>query len=496
MGIPVYPQTLLDALRREPTAPAFEHGTRVVARGQLLEMVAGHVSGLRTAGVGPGTGVAIATATTPEGFAVQVAAHVVGCRVVRVCPRLSAAQLRHVFDDVDYVLVDDETGTSDVVSAAAGCRVLTVGPELDCGGASVTPAGRRERIALITFTSGSTGVPKGTAFTYAAMTGNWAVQPAVWGPRTRELAKGYHRFLLYGDLSTSILFEHLGLCLVSGGTAVIPVEPVEFPAVLERLRITGCLLTVPRLHRVLDALRDEETDLSGLRSVIVAGSPVAPHRLAEGFQRLGSALRQAYGQTEDGTLTMLTKADVDRFPDALGSVGRVWENVQLEIRDGSGLAVAPGGPGEVWVRTPGQLCGYWDDEDETASVLRDGWVRTRDLGYQDADGFLYLTGRARDVIIVDSILHYAGPIEQALRRHPDVTEAYVVGAPDEMTGEAIHAIVVPRQGARPRFDQLRDNVVRDLGATAAPARFHLVPEVPVVPGGKPDKRALLARLLD
>ncbi|ADD40252.1 class I adenylate-forming enzyme family protein [Stackebrandtia nassauensis] len=495
MGTPVYPQTLLDALRREPESPAFEHGARVVARGELLDVIAGYVAGLRAAGVGPGKGVAIATATTAEGFAAQIAAHVVGSRVVGVLPDLPSGHLRHIFDDVEYLLVDAETGTPDLLGAAKGCQVLTVGADLAGDGGSLVPQGRRETIAYITFTSGSTGSPRGIAFTYAAMSGNWSLQPEVWGSRTEELAETHNRFLLYGSLSSAIVFEQLGLTLLSGGTAVIPEGPVEFPDVIERLGITMCLLSVPRYHRVLDALRDKEVDISSLRCAIVAGSPVSPRRLAEGFERLGPVLRQTYGQTEDGTLTMLTKDDVDQWPEALSSVGRVWENVQLEIRDAVGRAVPPGRSGEVWVRTPGQLCGYWDDEEETVEVLRDGWVRTRDLGYLSGDGFVFLTGRSRDIIIVNAVLHYAGPIERALMEHPDVDQAFVVGTPDEDAGEAIHAIILPVKESHPEPQELRELVTRELGASAAPGHLHFVTEIPVAPGGKPDKRALLARVL-
>lgn len=496
MGIPVYPRTLLDALRREPDVPAFEHGSRVVARGELLDVIAGFVSGLRSAGVGPGTGVAIATATTPEGFAVQVAAHVVGCRVAVVCPRLTTGQLRHILDDVGYLLVDPATATPELLGAAAGCQVLTVGPDLVGPDPRLDVRGRPERIARIGFTSGITAAPKGVAFTYAAMTNTQVYRPDTWGERTRELADDCRRFLWHDDSSSAFVAEHLGLCLMAGGTAVIPAEPIPFPQVLLRLDITACLLTVPRLYRLLQALRDGELSLPGLRSAIVAGSPLPPRRLAEGFARLGPVLRQSYGQTETGTLTLLTEADVDRHPAAVSSVGRVGQGVRLEIRDAAGREVAPGGTGELWVRTPGQLCGYWDDEDETTAVLREGWVRTRDLGHVDGDGFVHLTGRARDIVIVNSVPHYAGPIERALLEHPQVAEAYVAGAPDEETGEAIHAIVVPGEDGRPDLESLCDNVSRELGEWAVPSRIHFLAEVPTVAGGKPDKRALLERVLD
>ncbi|MGW7788615.1 AMP-binding enzyme, partial [Streptomyces tricolor] len=123
-----------------------------------------------------------------------------------------------------------------------------------------------------------------------------------------------------------------------------------------------------------------------------------------------------------------------------------------------------------------------------------GWVRTRDLGRVDARGYLRLTGRTRDIVIVDAIIHYAGPIERVLASHPDVDQAYVVGVPDERTGEAIHAFVVPQPGATPDAGALRSLVARELGEAAVPAGIVGLTEVPVAPSGKPDKAALRALL--
>jgi acyl-CoA synthetase (AMP-forming)/AMP-acid ligase II len=149
--------------------------------------------------------------------------------------------------------------------------------------------------------------------------------------------------------------------------------------------------------------------------------------------------------------------------------------------------------GELFVQTPYQTSGYWADPQEAAEVFLDGWIRTRDLGYVDGDGYVHLVGRARDVIIVNANVYYAGPIERVLAEHPSVDQAYVVGKDDEQTGEAVHAFVVPRPGAQPDIGELRDWVQSRLGQACVPRTVTFITEVPVGPSGKPNKRALASR---
>jgi acyl-CoA synthetase (AMP-forming)/AMP-acid ligase II len=493
VDVPVFPGALLDRLARHPDVPAFEHAGRTTSAGEVLDLVLRFASGLRAAGLGNGSGIAVATGVTPEGFAVRTAAHVLGCRVVGVRPGLAPAHLAHLLgQDLAALAVDDAGATRDLLAAAGTVPVLRIGPGLLGEPLPPVALGRPDDVALVAGTSGSTGVPKGCVQTYRTMSAHWSWQPALWSEDTARLAAGYGRFLLFGSLSSAVIQEHLALCLLSGGTAVVPGGPPDFPRVVADLRITATLLTVPRLHHLLDALRAAPVDVSSLRSVVVAGSPLAPHRLAEGFARLGpGVLRQAYGQTEIGVVTMLTADDVARWPDALNSVGRPRREVDLEVRDESGVPLPTGATGEVWVRAPYAMTGYWDDPEETGDLLRDGWVRTRDLGRLDGDGFLHLTGRARDVIIVNAIVHYAGAIERVLASHRHVDQAHVVGAPDETTGEAAHAFVVA-DGPAPDERELRELVAAELGEAAVPATITVVDDVPIAPSGKPDKNALLA----
>jgi fatty-acyl-CoA synthase len=213
------------------------------------------------------------------------------------------------------------------------------------------------------------------------------------------------------------------------------------------------------------------------------------------MDRLGPVVYQGYGQTEVGNIAMLTPGEMAGGPDGLlASTGRPHPRVEISVRDEAGRELAHSHDGEIFVRCAYQMNGYWGDPGETRDVLRDGWIRTRDLGHVDDKGYLYLVGRSRDVILVNAMVVYAGPIERVLASHPGVIDAYVTGAPDERTGEAVHAFVVPSgdralDGATSA--ELAALVRAQLGEDSVPQTITAVPGVPVAASGKPDKRALL-----
>lgn len=536
---PAYPQSILDLLAADPGRPVFAHGPRTVTAAEMLDLIGRISAGLRRAGIGPAGGVAMVLGVSPEAFAAMIAAQVVGARVAGVRPGLAAGQLRHLLGQGHAaVVLDPSTATAELRSAGGGLPLLAVGPVAglpDLTAArpepgALTPAGRPDDIARIIYTSGSTGNPKGCAQTYAALGAAWASRPERWPPAIRDLATRLDRYLVFGSLSSLVMMEYAVLTLAAGGTLVgaDPAREPEpfFPGAFARHGATASVVTVPRLTRLVAAQRTNPVDLGTLRALLVSGSPLGADRLAEAVSVLGPVIYHGYGQTETGMIAMLTPAEmtaalaesappapasagrppavpvpaarpstvpvpVGRSSTVLASVGRPPAVVDVQVRDAEGRVLPVGAEGELFVRTPAQASGYWADPAETADVFVAGWVRTRDLARLDPDGCLHLLGRTRDVIIVNANLQYAGPIERALAAHPDVVEAYVVGAPDEETGEAVHAFVVPAAGRRPDPDALRRLVEERLGAASRPKTVAFISEVPVAASGKPDKRRLL-----
>jgi fatty-acyl-CoA synthase len=466
----LFPGPVLAALRRAPDRTALEFGTRAVSCGELLAMVQRLAGGLRDAGLGPGTGVGLVLSLSPEAYAVHLAAHTLGCRVAPARPAWSPPQLADaLLDQVDAV-VTDTPHDFPLRSPVLSLDDLLV--RADQGG-PVPELARPADVARLTYTSGSTGQPKACAHTYEAM--SLAYRPDRWAPVLRRLLTHFQRCLIPMSLANPVMFTYLGRCLVAGGTAVIPAG-LGVPEAIERYRITATMMPPARLDQVMRS----QADLSSLRAVLLGGSPAGAQLLRAATQRLGPIVWQGYGQAEAGVISMLTPDDI--AAGHVTSVGRPLPAVEVAIRDG-----------EIFVRSPHMMTGYWNDPEQTREVVSAGWIRTRDLGYLDGDGLLHLTGRTRDVIMVNAEVCYAGAIERVLTEHPAVIQAYVVGAPDPATGEAIHAFVVPASDQAPDRALLTDLVRQRLSTNSMPKSITVIREVPVNASGKPDKPALLGR---
>ncbi|MFF3504991.1 class I adenylate-forming enzyme family protein [Streptomyces sp. NPDC003247] len=481
-----FPGGVLDLLEAAGDRPVFEHAGRQVSGAGLLAAVRRAANGLRQHGVRPGDGVALLPGVSPEAFAATIAAHAVGARVVGVRPGLTARQREHLLADTAFRVTDGPPGPpADAPDTRRPGRVLPLDGLLAAADDGVRPrvSARPSDVARLIHTSGSTGVPKACAQTYAALTAAWTLRPDDWPPVVRDLAARLDRFLVFGTLASQVMMEYGLLALAAGGT-LVTADPPAFPDALVRHRATASVITVARLTHLVASRRASPVDLGHLRALMVSGSPLEPGRLREALDVLGPVVFHGYGQTETGMISMAAPGDP---PGSLGV-----PPVEVEVRDASGRPVPPGTDGELFVRTPSQSSGYWREPALTAEVFTDGWVRTRDLGRLDAEGRLWLTGRTRDVIIVNANLYYAGAVERVLATHPAVAEAYVVAVPDDSTGETVHAFAVPTAGRTPDLGALRALVSAHLGEACAPTRLTLIGEVPLTPAGKPDKRRLAA----
>ncbi|WP_433129812.1 class I adenylate-forming enzyme family protein [Micromonospora sp. CA-240977] len=456
MPADLWPQPVLDLLAAGGDRPVFEDGPTVTTASAMAGLIRRVAAGLRSSGAGPGVGVTLELPVTAAAFAATMAAFAVGARVSGWRADLSPAQL------AGSLLVDSTRLAS-----------LVEHPD---DGLPLVAAGRAADPARIVWTSGSTGTPKGVVQTYAAMSAAWVAYPDRWPPAITDLATRMQRYLVFGSLASQVMLEYGVLALAAGGTLVVAPRPV-FPDALVDQRATASVITVGKLHQLIRDQRSHPVDLRHLRALMVSGSPLAPGRLAEALDVLGPVLFHGYGQTETSMISMVTPAEMVADAATLATVGR--PAVDVSLRDG-----------EIYVRTPAQASAYWQDPDESAEVFVDGWVRTRDLGELDADGYLRLLGRVRDVIIVNAQLVYAGPVERALAADAAVAEAYVVGRPDEVTGEAVHAFVVPVAGRTPDPDVLRTLVAVRVNDHAVPRTVTVIDRVPLAPSGKPDKTQL------
>jgi acyl-CoA synthetase (AMP-forming)/AMP-acid ligase II len=265
---------------------------------------------------------------------------------------------------------------------------------------------------------------------------------------------------------------------------------------IERERITSTFFTPPLYYQLLDHPDLDRTDTSSLQMVSVGGSACAPSRLVEGIERLGPVLRPVYGMTEAPLLTALPAlGSQPGFRDRLASCGQPYGDIRVEIRDGKGVALPPGEAGAVWVSGGLTMSGYWGQPQLTEETLVDGWLGTGDVGYLDADGYLFLVDRQKDIIItgLGSTNVYTRPVEDVLAGHPGVSAAAVIGVPDEEEGEAVHAVVVPAAGATVTPEELRELVRSELNDIWTPKRVEFVDELPLTDVGKVDKNALRDR---
>ena len=286
--------------------------------------------------------------------------------------------------------------------------------------------------------------------------------------------------------------------LTRGGTFVMAkgFEPQRFFDLVERHRITCTFLVPTMVYVLLDHPGVKQADLSSLELVIYGASPMAPARLVEGMKRFGPVFMQLYGQSEaPNCVTVLHRHehDPENHPERLASCGTAVGSSLVRLLDDDGHEVPAGEVGEICVRGPLVMLGYWNKPEETAKALRHGWLYTGDLARQDADGFLYIVDRSKDLIISGGFNVFPREVEDVLTQHPAVAAAAVIGVPDAKWGEAVKAVVVLKAGATVPPEELMARVREAKGPVQAPKSVDFVDALPVTGLGKPDKKALRAK---
>jgi fatty-acyl-CoA synthase len=480
-------------------ATALVWGSRRLTGAEVRRQIAGLARALADAGLQPGTGVACLHGNTPEAVLARLAVQAQGCYYLGLRPMAALAEQARVLALAKPAafLFDPthERQATELLTRVPMRLVLSLGAvthgrnllELVAQHAAkpLRCVGEPEDLAVVAFTSGTTGQPKGVSRSFGAMSACLDAALFMYGARP-------WRFLV------AIPLSHLGgemaqWTLAGGGTVVLHEEfnPGAALTVIEQERITHVFIAPSLLYQLAEHPLAQQTDLSSLRQVIYGGAPAAPARTAAAVERLGAVVVQNYGTQEAGFITALDAADHLR-PDLMGSAGRPLPGVDLEIKDSAGTALPSGSVGEVWLRSPMVMSGYWDDPPGTAEVMRNGWLRTGDLGRLDGEGYLYLVDRIQDMIIVEGYNLYPQQIEHVLLAHPGVRRAVVVGVPDPNWGEAVCAAVVCGNGAKTDAEELRTLVRERLGVLHVPRHLEFVETIPTIPSSKPDKAAVRA----
>jgi fatty-acyl-CoA synthase len=463
---------------------------------------------LRGRGVGPGDRVAILMANRSPFLEAVFAAARLGAIALPINTRLAPPEVQQLLADAEPAAILHDAELAGLVERAeAGLakrpQRLAAGGDPDAYEAAlaasepvrdVVPVSPDDPMILM-YTSGTTGIPKGALLPH---------RKTLFNSLNAQLffdLSGRDRVLVVVPLFHSFGLQILSIPALYAGAGLVLQRRFEAAALwdaVERERITffgGVPTMFGELQSALDA--GPARDLSTLRFAFTAGAPIPVERI-HAFHARGILLQQGFGQTETSILCSLDAADAVR---KAGSVGRPVFHVELRIVARDGIAahpdgwrdVAPDEAGEIVVRGPITMTGYWRRPEATAEVLReDGWLRTGDLATVDAEGFVTLVGRDRELFISGGENVYPAQVEQCYAAHPAIREIGIVGVPDERWGEVGCAYVVLMPGAALDPDALRAWGRERLASFKVPHRWIAVDALPRTVTGKVQKHRLPA----
>ena len=457
-------------------------------------------------GVEPGAHIGFLGKNSARYFEALFAAGKAGCALAPLNWRLSGPELQLVIDDArcPLILVDKEFASQlSIVSSRCDTKVRCIGfdstssepHELDelmqrASDSDPQQPVDPESTAVLMYTSGTTGKPKGVMLSHRGL--NYMrlcehLEPALQWHADDVMLMAMPNFHLVGTgLSVQSLYN--------GSTvSILPaLDPGKTLETIRRDRPTICALVPTAIQMLLDHPDAARTDFSSLRLVMYAGSPINVALLRRALAEMKCKFMQFYGATESsGAVTLLRpeQHDLTNEPQ-LKACGTPLPFIDVKIVDGNGQEVPQGATGEFVIRAPSMFTGYWNQPTATAEVLHDGWYRTGDAGFRDANGLLYIVDRVKDMIVTGGENVYSGEVEQALYKHPGVRVAAVIGVPHERWGEQVTAIVVRAENSSVSAEELITHCRSLIAAYKVPKSVHFTTALPMTATGKVLKRAV------
>jgi acyl-CoA synthetase (AMP-forming)/AMP-acid ligase II len=459
-------QSIRRVEQQNPRGCATVFGTRTRRWDEFAERVARLAGGLHSLGVARGDRVAVLGLNSDRYFEIYGAVSWAGAVVVPLNTRWSAPENIYALNDsgAAVLLVDDAFASMASSILARACAVREV---IHMGEASA-PAGMRhyeeliERsapipddgrtgpdLAGIFYTGGTTGFPKGVMLSHGSLWASAAAAstfvPRILDAVVLHAAPMFH-LAAFGGV--------MGALLTGARHVIIPrFDPGLVLETIERHKVTNVALVPTMIRMLVTHPNLPRTDLSSLRHLAYGASPMPEALLREAMRALqGCQFFQAYGQTELSPVATILAPEYHTFegPKAgkLASAGRVSPCCEVQVVDPSGSELPRGTVGEIRVQGLNAMLGYWNKPEETAATLRGGWVHTGDAGWMDEEGFLYVVDRVKDMIISGGENVYTAEVENACVSHPAVSQCAVIGIPDDEWGEAVHAIVILKDGQR------------------------------------------------
>ncbi|MER6735976.1 fatty acid--CoA ligase [Streptomyces puniciscabiei] len=468
---------------------------------------------LRAAGVGRGTRVAWLGRESEYYYTIVLACAKAGAVLVPVNWRLTPREADHILRDsgakvlfvdreflpvaervqptlpaLDTLVETDRAGDDDPGSGLRMWWATAPDDDLDPG------TGPGDAVVQI-YTSGTTGLPKGAVvphrsfFTLPAAMREAGLDWVDWRPDDVNLIS----LPGLGTAGTAWFWQGFN----AGLTNVVMRMFVPQVAVrlIRTLGVTTTFAAPAMLRMMLDEREAGPAAFASMRKVYYGGEPISTSLLTRCLEVFRCQFTQIYGSTETASVPVCLPPE-DHRPGSplLRSAGRVCPGVELKIVDDEGLPLPAGEIGQICIRTPSRMLGYWNRPDATAKTLRDGWLFMGDNGYLDADGYLYVCDRINDTIIVAGQNIYPAEIEKELAEHPAVAESAVVGMTDARWGEAVHACVVLRPGEQVTPRELMLFLRGRVADYKIPSAYHFVAALDRNPAGKVLRRVVRERL--